>query len=337
MYDRRITISRFLVFILSLSIPLYFTILVSFIEFYTFGRGEVATSILDIIVSVSMLSFPWLSFLYLNRNKVAYSFMMMWEASGLIPFRWRIFYGFNAALFSLFFFFPLVSPFVSVISFILISGRIVSKILGKNLEERMTLAWVLFITISIMLTIPIFLYLGGLIPNIFNIINVLIGIWYSLFPYTSLISLWIADSISIGNLVEVLYYLKIEREIMTYGLKRSDIPYGKIRVFEALLFLLYSFIWFSAISNRTYIFEIINTVCLFSMVLSLTLMMVKGIRVSERKINFLSIIIAFSFVGIYTFEQMNPGALSLIFMLSFILFSALFVYCFRKVGSQGIG
>ncbi|MCD6381243.1 MAG: hypothetical protein J7L50_02845 [Candidatus Odinarchaeota archaeon] len=336
MYDRRVTISRLLVLIFSLSIPIYFGILVSFVEFYTFGRGEVAASLLDVFVSVLILSFPWLLFLYLNRDRVAYSFMMMWEVSGLIPFKWRIFYGFNAALFSLFFFFPLVSPFVSLISFILISGRIVSKILGRSLEERTTLAWVLFITISIALTTPTFLYLWRLIPNLFNIIDVLTEFWYSLFPYTSLVSLWIADSISIGDLVEVLYHMKIEREIMTYGLKRSDIPYGKIRIFEASLFFLYFVIWFFIPLDRTRVFETINTICLASMVLSLTLMMVKGIRVSERKINFLSIAIASFFVGIYTFEQVNPEALSLIFVLSFILFSALFVYCFRKVETQTV-
>jgi len=203
-------ISRLVVLVAIILVPVSIFLIYSVVDFNLwYSNDPILTYWIIKIISPIVYSASWLFFLILFANRFAMTMESFDEKIGVVPSRLKFFYGVNAVYILFIFVFPVVTPFISVLSFASFAWRLTtfrkesweddSKVSFFTKFFMIIAALVpIFCSVSIIpefLDLPIFLWTELWVPNL----NLLFTISYSLFTALaigSLIILFSNDGIS---------------------------------------------------------------------------------------------------------------------------------------------
>jgi hypothetical protein len=206
-----VIITRLIVLITIILVPISIFLIYSLVDFKLWYAPN--DSILNFwvikIISPIVFSVSWLFFLVLFANRFANTMESFDDKISVVPSRLKFFYGINAVYILFIFVFPVVTPFVSILSFASFAWRL-ATFRKESWEEDSEVSIFtkifivvaacvpIFCTISIIpqfLDLPIFLWTQIWFPNV----EILFTISYSLFTALaigSLIILFSNDGIS---------------------------------------------------------------------------------------------------------------------------------------------
>jgi len=247
----------------------------------------------------------------------------------LIPLKWRIFYGFNALIISLFFVIPFATPIVALVAAIFLAGRVVAKI---RYPERGagTGPWVGFTILALLFAIAPIYFVIKLIPHYTLITGIIIELWFSNIAIIALIAMWIANALAIGSLLEFIAVLRIHHQIDTVGYKLSEIPKTLITVLEILIFISLTATYLIYPNRSSTLFFYVNIGSLGIVSIIFLTGLITGIKTKENRKTLTGLFVAAVFVGIYVFQNINPNAITIVMIAAFIIFLIVFLYSFSQ-------
>ena len=334
LYTRReVFFSRLAILIASISAPIYFSVLLYFIPFQIDisipNTIPYASLLMRYILAPLVLAFPWLALIYLYRYKLANSLINLWDNTILIPLKWRIFYGFNAVIISLFFVIPFATPAIALIAAIFLAGRLIARIRYPERDGSVG-PWIGFIMLALLFAVAPIYFVIKLIPVYTLIINAIIALWFSNISIIALLAMWIANALSIGSLMEFVAVFRIHHQIDTYGYKLSEVPHLLISTMEILIFASLASIYIMYPSNRDTIFFYVNLGSLVIVSLIFLIGFITGVKTKENRKTLTGLFVAALFVGIYVFQNINPNAITVVMILAFIIFLIVFLFSFSQ-------
>lgn len=333
-YSRReIFFSRLTVLITSISAPIYFSVLLYFIPFQIDlpipDAIPYAPLLIRHVLIPLVLAFPWLAIIYLYRYKLANSLINLWNNTILIPLKWRIFYGFNALIISLFFVIPFAMPIIALIAAIFLAGRVIARV--RYPEEGVGAGpWIGFTILALIFAIAPIYFVIKIIPLYTLITGIIIELWFSNITIIALIAMWIANSLAIGSLLEFIAVLRIHHQIDTVGYKLSEIPKTLITIFEILIFVSLTVIYVMFPSDCSTYFFYVNIGSLGIVSIIFLVGLITGIKTKKNRKTLTGLFVAAVFVGIYVFQNINPKAITIVMIAAFIIFLIVFLYSFSQ-------
>ncbi|MEQ9714544.1 MAG: hypothetical protein ABGF52_03295 [Candidatus Asgardarchaeum sp.] len=323
--------AKLLTLILALLTPIYFIILVFIIP--EIGNVVVPLPIPETaikILTALVISFPWIFLIYELRNILPEAFIELKNTTSLIPLKWKIFYGVNALIVATFFIIPLVTPLFTIVMCFIIAGRIVSHLI--DIEKHGKLIWILWSIFSTILLLTLGYFIAILVfSNMVGIVFSLIVVWYQHIEIIAALSIWVANSLAYGSLIEIIFLYKIHKEIDIIGMKTTDVPYHAIRIFELCFFLTLAVIWLYFSELRDVIFFYINNIALAIVIMVFVFGTVSGMKKKKMQTSFIGILVAAVFVSIYIYQQLNLIAITIILIISSFMFYILFAYSILKI------
>ena len=333
-YSRReIFFSRLTILITSISAPIYFSILLYFIPFQIDLPIPDSIPYAPLLIRHALvplvLAFPWLAIIYLYRYKLANSLINLWNNTILIPLKWRIFYGFNALIISLFFVIPFTTPIVALIAAIFLAGRIVARVRYPE-QGAGAGPWIGFTILALLFAIAPIYFVIKLIPLYTLITGIIIELWFSNITIIALIAMWIANALAIGSLLEFIAVLRIHHQIDTFGYKLSEVPKRLIIVLEILIFISLTTIYLTYPSESSMFFFYVNIGSLGIVSIIFLIGLITGIKTKENRKTLTGLFVAAVFVGIYVFQNINPNAITVVMITAFIIFLIVFLYSFSQ-------
>jgi len=302
---RGIDLLRLLLVILFIIIPIYFVLLIYFVNlngililslqlFQDIGPGITYFFIFPLV-----FSFTWWIFLYFLRNKIPNSFSIIREETSPIPTRWLIFYGVNALIMLAFFIIPLVSSIISIFGFFILAWQIVVRSDWVFERGKATLACYALIIFGFFLAFPILVQIE--FWNDYVVFwDTLWASWQIYIPYFYSFSIVIVNALTIGSLLFLIFTGASEFERGLFGTSYERIPRKTIVFFEIILFIIFTLIWWQSIVNGgvfSWIYLVISLFCLFLAVLLFFISLIKSRRTGIRA-SILGYIYAILFMGI---------------------------------------
>ncbi|MDD1778150.1 MAG: hypothetical protein LUQ65_08255 [Candidatus Helarchaeota archaeon] len=302
---RGIDILRLLVVILFIIIPIYFVLLIYFVNsstgiplnlelFITIGPNVTYFLIFPVV-----FSFTWWIFLYFLRNKIPNSFSIIKEETSPIPKRWLIFYGVNAVIMLAFFIIPLVSSIVAIFGFFVLAWQVVVRSDWAYERGKATLACWGLIIFGLFLLFPILVQIE--FWNDYTIFwNQLWEWWQSYIPYLYSFSVVLVNALTIGSIYNIIYGGAVEFERDTFGTSYDKVPRRPIILLEIIVFIVFVLIWWQTIVTGgifSWIYLVISLFCLLVAVLMFFIGLIKSRRTGIRP-SILGYIFAVLFMGI---------------------------------------
>jgi hypothetical protein len=207
-YEETIIISRLIVVLQAIGIPLYL-----FLFFWFFVDVELDWIDLfwsDMLVHVftpSLLSLPFIGWTYMRREQIAEAYERMFGRVWRLPVAIKAFYSFNFLL-TIAFILPLVAPIVALFGGyflgLLLFGRGSEDDEGPKLRERALRKPVKILSI-LYLPIPaiiIFWVYSEALPQVLDLIN---KVWLDNLEFFFASSLCLADAVTLGNALLLVY------------------------------------------------------------------------------------------------------------------------------------
>jgi len=333
--------SRLIVFLSAILTPIYFIVLIS----YSPIELKFLEAFFKHLAMPLVFSFPWLLFIYINRNTLAATLDEIKSATSIIPLRWKIFYGINALFILLFFVLPLVSPPLAVFTAIVLAVRITRKskfTLEKSEKTPFLLSFILSIIFAIIPAYFLLLFLPAYSTVFFWTLNIW---WNNVFLLYDL-SLWIVNSLAIGSLIWLIYTGAAEYEERIYGWKKTQAPVNLIRLVQFLFFLFLAFIglpkypWIQKIyenyslpifDGAKQFLSTINIICLIIVCFVILISLIRGLKKIEYRGSFIGYLFAAGFLIIDVFWRFNKHLITLSIISASIMFFLIFIYCFTSV------
>jgi len=319
--------AKLITLLTALLVPIYFIGLVLLIpQLTTFILPFPISPLLIKIITGLVVSIPWLFLIYELRNILPLTLIELKNTTSLVPLRWKLFYGVNSLLIGVFFVIPLITPFFTIFMCIIIAGRLTGRIVDidthKALGAFVFIASLLFLLFSLGYFVVILVF-----SNLFSIIFSLVSLWFQNIQLIAIFSIWIANSLAYGSFAEIIFLYKIHKEIDSIGLKLTDVSYNFIRTIEFLVFLFLSMSWLFLNELGTRILFFSNIISFIITIIIFAIGIFGGIKKKRSTINALGILVAAAFVGIYVYQQLNPIAITILLIISSIIFYGLFFYC----------
>jgi hypothetical protein len=303
-----------------------------------------------LFVAPLFFSIPWVLIIYFNRDRLADAVQHMTETTTIIPVRWRIFYGFNTLIILLIFVLPFFSPVLAVVGGVVVVGRIFfgwEFIRGGGLGRK---AILIVLLSAIFVGVPAILLIGIISPYI-GALGRIWSSWESNVPTIYVLSLCLGDALAIGSLIWFIYAGAAEFEFQRYGMYSAKPPAKFIRLFEAVLFLVFVYfgvllyfpipqIGWNPVSGYimdSIIARYVNWICLGLVGVIFLVSATKGLRRSGERNSAWGLILLIGFFAIQAVISLTD-ALTAASVLTIVLFaaSALFLIMlavsFRRVG-----
>lgn len=326
-----IFVVRLIILIIAICVPLYFLILALLIptDVIPLLDNDFLNRIISTLLMITYFSLPIEIFIYLKRYKIANTLMNLRRNTILIPLKWRIFYGFNALVITLFFVLPFAAPILSIIAIIVISGRFVGKIYHPDFHNK-AISILIFLVITVILEIPAIFFAYQFIPNYIPIATLILGLWFVNVYVIATLSILLVDVLTIGSIIEFIFYYTIEKELESIGVIVSQIPVKKILIFEGILFTGISYMWLTQIQYFDVFLTYLNTFCLLAVGILFLIGMATGIKKRKIDSNLAGLLFAAAFSAVYIFEQLNKNAITIAYATTFVLFLILFLFSYRQ-------
>ncbi|MBD3159811.1 MAG: hypothetical protein GF309_13595 [Candidatus Lokiarchaeota archaeon] len=276
---------------------------------------------------------PWVSFLYVNRYRLANTIHMTHETTTSVPLRWRIFYGMNAAFVVMFFVFPMVASPLAVIGGLFLSGTVIYRVakgkLGKGKPAKL-IAIILGFLLSIL---PIYVFLL-FAPRYLEVWTAILSAWSSFwFGVVYGVAQCLVNVLSFGSPIHFMYFAANEFDKGVYGRSYTRTPTNKIRFGESILYIVFLILYLPPIPTPLGTIPFLNMSWLFKQYINWISMGVVGIMTlikwrldvgDEQTLGGpLNIIVVGMFLIVEIFFKTDLLVVTLVIWLAFIIFAAL--------------
>ena len=335
-FDRKeIFFSRLFILLSAIAIPIYFIILVAFIPSINlpFLNVIITDTALERLITTALVviyfSLPIDFIIFIKRYNLANTLLQMRRNTVLIPLKWRLFYGFNALVITLFFVLPFIAPILSVIMIVFIVGRIIGKYYHPDYHNKF-LSIFLFLTLTIIFEIPAVYLAIQFIPEYIPIATNILKLWFENIYVVSTLSILLVDTLTFGSLIEFIFLYRIDRELDSIGVIVSQVPRRKIFAFESVFYTGLVLFWISKHPFSFIFINYLNMICLGIVAMLFIIGLLTGVRRRKVSSGLAGLFFAAAFSAVYLFEQINREAITILYGISFVLFVAVFVISYKQ-------
>ena len=321
-----IIVTRLIVLLAIILVPLSIFLIFSLVNFHLWYSNDPVLNFGIIeILSPIVFSISWLFFLVLFANRFANTMDSFDEKISVVPSRLKFFYGINAVYILFIFVFPVITPFISILSFASFAWRL-TTFRKESWEDDSKISFLtkfvmvlasllpIFCTISIIpefLELPLFLWKVIWLPNL----DLLFKISYSLFT-----------SLAIGSLIILFSNSGISEYEQLFADPAQKKSFAYVKVLEVFLF---GFFFFLDYGNYP-IIDFIYTAGLIIVIFTYIVNMIRGkSKYGSFKSYFLGYFIAAVFIGsnvILANYFNNPGLSSFLRTWSLLISAILYIF-----------
>ncbi len=329
--------SMFLPLLVAIGMTVYFAVLFNI----TILPGILPIAIRSLVMPL-VFAFPWFLFTLIFRERTINAWNTMKTKTGIIPLRWRMFYGFNTLIILSFFLFPFISPPLAVFAALVLAWRIVYHIPGiweKSPGARLGYTIILFVILAIL---PCYFLIIWFQYYLLHIAAQILLIWAANVQNLYFISICIVNALTIGSLL-LLSYGTLDQQGKIRVAKpttRYIVYFIEIIVLGLLLFIYFDplFLGFRfidplGIAPGSGLITYINYVglVLFAMVFIAKLCV--GTR-GESRLSIVGLLLAAAFLLVELFNTFNAPLKELLILGSSLIFVVAFLISFFSASDE---
>ncbi|MHA2407774.1 MAG: hypothetical protein ACXACA_05345 [Candidatus Ranarchaeia archaeon] len=296
---------RRVLFFLTLLIPIYFIILLNLTPVQLVVFDDPLLNWLLSWIGVPLLfSLPWIFIIYTLRDEIVTSIHVMGRETTLLPLKWRVFYGFNAAMLLSLLILPFFSPFLLVLSSLLVIGRFLGRVNPEGSSNRRL--GILFIFLSILIVLPIIWFIVIFFSQYIAFFLWLLQLWFFQVDNIYTVSTLIINTVTIGSLLWVLAEKIYEEDIKLLSLPFSSLPSRRIQVFEILIFIVLFVLWIPSLGNQGWILDYVSQISLIVVVLVFLYRKIAKLPKSTTQPGLIGMVWVIVFLLIYLLDFLSP-------------------------------
>ncbi|MCF2136599.1 MAG: hypothetical protein K9W43_05085 [Candidatus Thorarchaeota archaeon] len=337
--------TRVIVVALWIATPFYFFLLMFVLPFQITPFGEPLLNILfNNIIVPTVFSVTWVGILYFNRYRISNTIYLLRESTTAVPLRWRVFYGLNAAFVMIFFVMPIISAPIAVIGGLVFAGNMGHAIaVGKFNLGRFAAIITGIIAIALCI-LPGYIMLA-FIPQYLQIWNLMLTTWStSGFGIVYGIAQCLVNALSIGAPIHFIYFGAQQYEKGLLGTIYTEPPTGRIRLMEALLFIVFTIVYLPPIItpfgvlpflDMSWVFTTyINWVSLGIVVILIIVKRALGVADSSTLGGASNLTIVVLFLLVEIFFKTNLLIVTLVVWLAFLIFAIITLVNFARASPR---
>jgi hypothetical protein len=284
----------------------------------------------------AVFAFPWVLLTFIFRERTVNAWNAMRAKTGIIPLRWRMFYGFNTLIVLSFFLFPFFSPPLAVFGAFVLAWRMVyhnESAWLKNAGARSLYGLFLFVVLA---AVPIFLLVFWF-QNFFGyVLGQVLSTWFAWFDNLYFVSICIVDSLAVGALLHLSYgtldatgKVSSEKVRIVWAIRFVEAVFaGLLVVFLSPLDPLHLGLGsYDPLSLGFPLIMYINWACLGLVVLVYIVKLCVGLR-GRANLSFLGVFLAAAFLLVQLFQTFNLFLKSVLIVGSSLIFVIAFLISF---------
>lgn len=289
-----IIVTRLIILLAIFLVPLSIFLIFSLVDFHLWYSIDPVLNFWIIkILSPTVFSVSWLFFLILFANRFANAMDSFDDKISVVPSRLKFFYGINAVYILLIFVFPIITPFISILSFASFAWRL-TTFRKESWEDDSQTSFITKLVIVLASIIPIFCTVS-IIPE-FLVLPLFLwnNIWLEIIDYLFIISYSLFTALSIGSLIILFSNSGISEYEQLFVDTSQKKSFASVKVLEVFLF---GFFLFLDLYNYP-IIDLIYTAGLVIVIFTYIVNMIRGkSKYGSFKSYFVGYFIAAIFIG----------------------------------------
>ena len=318
-----VLVSRLVIIMAIILVPIATFLIFNLVDFTLwFSTDPVVNFWILQILCPLVFSLSWVFFLIIFANHTAQSLDTMDKRIGVVSIRYKMFFGINALFIMIIFIFPLITPFVSILSFASIAWRITTVRKDWVADESVPAGTK--ITMILAALIPLFCTVCIIVDYLKLAFFVFFEVWVPLLDIIFTVSYCLVTAISFGSLIIMIK----NRGITDY--EQLGVDEEKERTFQAVKLLqipLFVFFLFLAFGG----FEVINFFYQVGFVIMIITSFVNFIQGRREDVSFKShffgYLISIVFMGTnFIFQASELSAFIRVW--SLVISAGLFIFVF---------
>lgn len=324
-------VTRLIVVLAILLVPISVFFIFSLVDFQLWYSNDPVLNFWIIkVLCPTIFSVSWLFFLILFANRFANTMDSFDDKISVVPSRLKFFYGINAVYILFIFVFPLITPFISILSFASFAWRL-TTFRKEGWEDDSQTSLFTKIVMVIASLIPIFCTVS-IIPEFLELpLFLWNNIWLEIIEYLFVISYSLFTALSIGSLIILFSNSGISEYEQLFADNKQKKSFANVKVLEVFLFGLFLFL-------DLYNFPIIDLIYTAGLVIVIFTYIVNMIRGKSKygsfKSYFVGYFIAAVFIGsnvILTNTEVSSFLRTWSLLISAILYIFILFYTFITI------
>jgi hypothetical protein len=323
--------STLLPLLMAVGLMVYFAALFHF----TVVPGAIPTA-LRYLIMPAVFAFPWALLTFIFRERTVNAWNSMKAKTGIIPLRWRMFYGFNTLIVLSFFLFPFFSPPLAVFGAFVLAWRMVYQnefISLKSAGVRTAYGLFLFVVLA---AVPVFLLVFWFQNYFGYVLGQVLSTWFAWFDTIYFVSICIVDSLAVGALLHLSYgtldatgKVSAEKFRIVWAIRFVEAVFGGILlVFLGPLDPLHLGLGsYDPLGLGFPLIMYINWACLGLVVLVYIVKLCVGLR-GQANLSLLGVLLAAAFLLVQLLQTFNLFLKSVLIVGSSLLFVIAFLISF---------
>ena len=282
------------------------------------------------ILTPTVFSVSWLFFLILFANRFANTMDSFDEKISVVPSRLKFFYGINAVYILFIFVFPIITPFISILSFASFAWRL-TTFRKESWEDDSQTSFITKLVMVLASIIPIFCTIS-IIPDFLKLpLYLWERIWLVVIDELFMISYSLFTALAIGSLIILFSNSGISEYEQLFADPSQKKSFANVKVLEVFLF---GFFLFLDYYNYP-IIDFIYTAGLVIVIFTYIVNMIRGkSKYGSFKSYFLGYFIAAVFIGsnvILTNTEVSSFLRTWSLLISAILYIFILFYTFITI------
>jgi len=324
-------VTRLIVVLAILLVPVSVFLIFSLVDFQLWYSNDPVLNFWIIkVICPTIFSVSWLFFLILFANRFANTMDSFDDKISVVPSRLKFFYGINAVYILFIFVFPLITPFISILSFASFAWRL-TTFRKEGWEDDSQTSLFTKIVMVIASLIPIFCTVS-IIPEFLELpLFLWNNIWLEIIEYLFVISYSLFTALSIGSLIILFSNSGISEYEQLFADNKQKKSFANVKVLEVFLF---GFFLFLDLYNFP-IIDLIYTAGLLIVIFTYIVNMIRGkSKYGSFKSYFVGYFIAAVFIGsnvILTNTEVSSFLRTWSLLISAILYIFILFYTFITI------
>jgi hypothetical protein len=231
-----IIVTRLIVLLAIILVPLSIFLIFSLVDFQLWYSIDPVLNfwIIKIICPI-VFSVSWLFFLILFANRFANTMDSFDDKISVVPSRLKFFYGINAVYILFIFVFPIITPFISILSFASFAWRL-TTFRKESWEDDTQTSLLTKIVMVIAALVPIFCTIS-ILPEFLELpLFLWSNIWLELIEYLYIISYSLFTALAIGSLIILFSNSGISEYEQLFEDSSQQKSFAHVKVLEVFLF-----------------------------------------------------------------------------------------------------
>ncbi len=296
---------RRILFFLTFMIPIYFIILLNTAPVQlVFLPDPILNRIIWWVGVPLLFSSPWFFIIFTLREEIVMSVSIMSRETTLLPLKWRLFYGFNAAMLLGLLVLPFFSPLLLVVAAVLGIGRLVGKI---NPHGASTLRLgCMFVVLGVLIVIPIGWFVVVFFSQYIAFFMWLIQLWFAQVDNVYTVSTLIIDTLTFGSFFWVLAEQIYEEQMAFSSLPFAPLPTRRIQIIEFVIFSFLFIMWMPPLGNQPWVVDLASQISLVVVVLVYLYRKIARLPKNKTHPGLIGVVWVVLFLVIYLVDSLSP-------------------------------